>query len=158
MGAKVKGWMGAAMWVEGDSLVIRRPPSGRTEVPLHMVEGFAFTNAAIGQKGYRVIVKGGSLQQSRVTSAVRVSDDPYLMPLKPGSKNKAECEKFGRRVLAERDRATTTVQQQGPAERVPAGAGEAVGADRLRELAALRDEGVITGEDFDEAKRRFLAG
>jgi hypothetical protein len=31
-------------------------------------------------------------------------------------------------------------------------------ADELRKLAALRDEGVITADDFDSAKARLLAG
>ncbi|WP_311208749.1 MULTISPECIES: SHOCT domain-containing protein [unclassified Aeromicrobium] len=145
---KVSGWMGSAMWVEGDRLVIRRPPAGKTEVPLRMVEGFVSANAAIGQRGYRAVVAGGSFHQSTPGPSLSVSSDPYLLPLKPGRKHLREAEAFGAAVMALK-------AEQAPAE---PGATAPGGADRLRDLAALRDEGIVSDEEFEEAKRRFLAG
>lgn len=145
---QVSGWMGAAMWVENGRLVIRRPPSGKTEVPLSLVEAFVFTNASIGQKGYGAVVRGGSLHQERAgaRNPAMLSDDPYLLPLKPGRKNRAECEVFGEKVLAMRDAAT----QDGLSDAASSPIGE------LKQLAALRDEGVLTEEEFAIAKARVL--
>lgn len=96
---KLKGWAFSSMDFDGERLRITRPPTGKTEVPVSMVEGFVFTNAAVGQPGLRVVVRGGSLHQSTAPYA-RVSDDPYLLPLTPGRKKRRQADEFIAQVMA----------------------------------------------------------
>lgn len=98
---KLKGWMFSSMDFDGETLRVKRPPTGRTELPLAMVEGFHFANAAVGQPGLRVVVRGGSIHQT-TPGVVRVSDDPYLLPLTPGRKKRQEAQDFADLVMAAR--------------------------------------------------------
>lgn len=139
---KLSGWMLASMSFDGANVIVSRPPHGSTRIPLELVEGFVFANAAIGQKGLRVVVAGGSLHQS--TSRMGTTDDPYILPLSPGRKARERAQVFADHVMA--------------AKRVSAGvpAPESTGPGRLRQLAELRDDGIITESDFEAAKVRLL--
>jgi hypothetical protein len=49
-------------------------------------------------------------------------------------------------------------QEPPPAPAPPAGGGMDAKLEQLKELGALRDQGVLTDEEFAEQKRRILGG
>jgi len=65
------------------------------------------------------------------------------------------AEQFRQKVLAVCDQARTAPAMPTPS---PQAAPPASIADELRKLASLRDEGIISASDFEQAKARLLAG